>query len=70
VTLPKGTWVDLVAHYDNSAGNKANPDPTRDVTFGEQSTDEMLFGVSLGTAMPFSSGWMPDSAPTRLSLLT
>jgi hypothetical protein len=45
VALPKGTRVDLIAHYDNSADNKANPDPTRDVTFGEQSSDEMLFGV-------------------------
>ena len=35
----------MIAHYDNSTDNKANPDPTRDVTFGEQSSDEMLFGV-------------------------
>ena len=45
VALPKGTIVEAVAHYDNSAENKHNPDPTRDVTFGEQSTDEMFFGV-------------------------
>jgi hypothetical protein len=45
VTLPRGTRVDLVAHYDNSAANKNNPDPTKDVGFGEQSSDEMMFGV-------------------------
>ena len=45
VTLPRGTIVEAVAHYDNSAGNPHNPDPKRDVTFGEQSTDEMMFGV-------------------------
>jgi hypothetical protein len=45
VTLPRGTIVEAVAHYDNSAGNPHNPDPRRDVTFGEQSTDEMMFGV-------------------------
>jgi hypothetical protein len=45
VALPRGTRVDVVAHYDNSADNKHNPDPDRAVTFGEQSTDEMMFGV-------------------------
>ena len=43
--LPRGTIVEAVAHYDNSADNPNNPDPNRDVTFGEQSTDEMMFGV-------------------------
>ncbi len=45
VPLPRGTIVEAVAHYDNSADNPHNPDPLRDVTFGEQSTDEMMFGV-------------------------
>ena len=45
VTLPKGTLVDLVAHYDNSAANRNNPNPNKEVTFGEQSSDEMMFGV-------------------------
>ena len=45
VALPRGTIVEAVAHYDNSAENEHNPDPMRDVTFGEQSTDEMFFGV-------------------------
>jgi hypothetical protein len=45
LTLPRGTRVDIVAHYDNSADNPNNPDPERAVTFGEQSTDEMMFGV-------------------------
>ena len=45
VQLPRGTRIDVVAHYDNSADNPSNPDPERAVTFGEQSTDEMMFGV-------------------------
>ena len=45
LTLPRGTRVDIVAHYDNSADNPNNPDPARAVTFGEQSTDEMMFGM-------------------------
>ena len=43
--LPAGTEVEIIARYDNSADNEANPDPTRDVGFGLNSTDEMMFGV-------------------------
>jgi hypothetical protein len=42
--LPKGTWLHCVAHFDNSPGNTANPDPQRTVGFGEQTWDEMMFG--------------------------
>src|SRR5207244_10807249 len=41
LTVPKGTRIDITAHYDNSAANKHNPDPTRPVTFAEASTTEM-----------------------------
>jgi len=42
VRLPAGSRVDLVAHYDNSAGNPRNPSsPPKAVTWGEQTTDEM-----------------------------
>jgi hypothetical protein len=33
-----------VAHFDNSASNPANPDPTRTVTWGDQTWDEMMIG--------------------------
>ncbi len=42
--MPKGTTVECVAHFDNSANNPANPDPTRDTTFGEETKDEMMIG--------------------------
>ncbi len=42
--LPKGTWLHAIAHFDNSAENAANPDPTKVVTFGEQTWEEMMFG--------------------------
>ncbi len=45
VFLPMGTRVDIVAHYDNSTNNPFNPDPNRNVRFGLQSTDEMMFGM-------------------------
>ena len=41
--LPKGTKIRAVAHYDNSAGNKSNPDPTVDVAWGDQTWEEMMF---------------------------
>jgi hypothetical protein len=39
--LPKGTTLRTVSHYDNSAANKFNPDPTKNIRFGAQSWDEM-----------------------------
>jgi hypothetical protein len=44
LALPAGSRVDCVAHWDNSPDNKANPDPKRDVSWGQQSTDEMMIG--------------------------
>jgi hypothetical protein len=41
--LPKGTKIRAVAHYDNSAENKSNPDPTVDVWWGDQTWEEMMF---------------------------
>jgi hypothetical protein len=42
--LPKGTKIEVVAHYDNSPGNKYNPDPTKDVKWGDQTWEEMMIG--------------------------
>ena len=40
--LPKGTRLDMEAHYDNSSGNPLNPaNPPKLVRWGEQTTDEM-----------------------------
>jgi hypothetical protein len=44
LVVPAGTRIDCEAHYDNSTGNPANPDPTRNVTFGNESFDEMMIG--------------------------
>ena len=40
--VPKDTQVNVIAHWDNSAGNPLNPDPTATVRWGDQSWDEML----------------------------
>jgi hypothetical protein len=42
ITLPKGTKIECTAHFDNSAGNRENPDPTKTVIWGQQSFDEMM----------------------------
>jgi hypothetical protein len=53
--LPKGTVLRTSAWYDNSAANKTNPDPTKDVHWGDQTWQEMQF-----TAFAFTV----DPAPT------
>ncbi|WZO95997.1 redoxin domain-containing protein [Isosphaeraceae bacterium EP7] len=42
--LPAGSRIDCEAHYDNSAGNPANPDRKRAVHWGDQTFDEMMIG--------------------------
>ncbi len=44
VLLPKGTRLHCIAHFDNSSGNPANPDPKKEVTWGEQTWEEMMIG--------------------------
>jgi hypothetical protein len=45
VALPKGTRVEMVAHFDNSPGNLRNPSkPPVAVSWGEETTDEMCIG--------------------------
>ena len=42
IKVPKGTKMVVVAHYDNSANNKFNPDPNRTVYFGNMTWEEMF----------------------------
>ena len=42
--VPAGTRITAVGAFDNSAQNPANPDPGGDISWGEQSWDEMFFG--------------------------
>jgi mono/diheme cytochrome c family protein len=42
--MPKGTEIEVIAHYDNSPQNKFNPDPTKDVRWGDQTWEEMMIG--------------------------
>lgn len=42
--IPEGTKVQMVAHYDNSADNLLNPDPSATVYWGDQTWQEMMIG--------------------------
>ena len=42
IRLPKGTKLTVIAHYDNSPSNRANPDPNRTVYWGDQAWEEMM----------------------------
>ena len=52
-TLPAGTRVHAVAHFDNSAANLNNPDPDAEVRWGPQAWDEMMIGY-FDIAVPLS----------------
>jgi len=60
LVLPKGTTIECTAHFDNSPKNPDNPDPTKDVYWGDQTWEEMQF-----TAFTFSLAGRPatTSAP-------
>jgi hypothetical protein len=42
--LLKGSRIDCVAHFDNSTNNKYNPDPAKEVRWGDQTWEEMMIG--------------------------
>ena len=42
--IPQGSTMKITAVFDNSTGNKANPDPTKHVRWGAQTVDEMMIG--------------------------
>ena len=44
VAAPKGSRLEAIAHHDNSANNKFNPDPSKEVKWGDQTWDEMMIG--------------------------
>ncbi len=43
-SIPAGSTMHCIAHYDNSENNPNNPNPNATVRWGEQTWDEMLIG--------------------------
>jgi hypothetical protein len=69
MNLPKGTKIACTAHFDNSPNNPANPDPTREVKWGDQSWEEMMIGF-FDIAFPADMDpklIFPDRKPHRTS---
>jgi hypothetical protein len=51
--VPKGAKIIATAWYDNSAANKANPDPKSDVKWGDQTWEEMQYtGILFTPSVP------------------
>jgi hypothetical protein len=80
IALPKGTRIIGVAHYDNSANNKFNPDPTKKVEWGDQNWEEMqncFLGILIDPKIDPTTVFKPsgpsllprgDSGPTLAAL--
>jgi hypothetical protein len=64
--LPKGTQIVCTAHFDNSPNNAFNPDPKREVRWGEQTSDEMMSGfldVGFRADLDAASIWRKPRKP-------
>lgn len=59
IPAPRGTKVQVTAHFDNSANNRFNPNPNRDVWWGDMTWEEMMIPF-LGVIVD------PDVDPTKV----
>jgi peroxiredoxin/mono/diheme cytochrome c family protein len=63
--VPAGTELQCLAHFDNSDGNLANPDPNSPVSWGDQTWEEMMIGWFTETDDIYPQDVSPDQ--TRAS---
>lgn len=68
--IPAGTRIVYSQWYDNSTQNKANPDANREVTWGEQTWDEMIFGVIRYRNVVEDAQAQPQKGPSQEELFT
>ena len=66
-TAPRGTKLDVVGVWDNSTGNRFNPDPRAEVHWGDQSWEEMLLAIVTMLIDPKADVTKLFEAPTRAS---
>ncbi len=64
--FPAGTRIECRAHFDNSRFNPFNPDPARAVRFGQETTDEMMYGFLFYVARDERLGLRIDPANGRV----
>ncbi|MGB8654239.1 MAG: cytochrome c [Candidatus Acidiferrales bacterium] len=70
IALPKGTKIECTAHFDNSADNPENPDPTKTVMWGQQNWDEMMvgfFNLVFDAKMPAKDLFPPQKDKTAVA---
>jgi hypothetical protein len=82
IELPVGTRIVSICHFDNSTGNKSNPDASKRVFWGDQNWDEMqniFIGVLVDPALDQRTFFKPsgpsllrrgESGPTLSTLLS
>jgi hypothetical protein len=44
IAVPAGSTIIATAAFDNSEANRANPDPSKNVQWGQQTDEEMMLG--------------------------
>jgi hypothetical protein len=69
IPIPKGTRIVGIAHFDNSANNKWNPDPTKLIVWGPQNWDEMqncFMGFLIDPNMKDPKALFQRSGPSTL----
>ncbi|MDZ4658477.1 MAG: redoxin domain-containing protein [Bythopirellula sp.] len=63
--IPAGTIMECDAYYDNSADNLVNPDPTKEIHWGDQSWDEMMIGSMVVTEPDVEQEARAENSQTR-----
>jgi mono/diheme cytochrome c family protein len=56
LTVPAGTIFEATAHFDNSAANRTNPDPSQEVRWGWKPSEEMMFSYVTFSAISGADG--------------
>ena len=68
--VPAGTMIIHRTIYDNSANNPSNPEPDTLVSWGEQTSEEMLYGgISYRYLEPPQPGFIVDPQPHFMTSL-
>jgi Copper type II ascorbate-dependent monooxygenase, C-terminal domain len=68
IPLPKGSWLEMEAHFDNTEGNPQNQTkPPKTVHWGDQTTDEMCIGIFefIPVDAPANAPGKPDAVKDR-----
>ena len=74
--MPKGTRIDCLAHFDNSAEQPGQPRPDADGVVGRQTCEEMMIGYidyvedlpAAGSVRPVSATQTPPCAARGRSI--